>query len=218
MTGQIGAESIRSFWLAGHSQGGMTSNRILREAFFAARVDGWISLSGGRLGGNPGRADGFGPPPGSDAGTEAAAARMRQMRAMFARAMALLNTPPGNDISFIYTTGEREVDAAGVPAESAYAERLECGDRPGPKAVEDTRGGYVYDPSRQGSPAWGLLPGPGTAQVYQFPECRDGRVVADVIRLGKGHTEGLEPNVTRKLVELMVSAPGGRIASLAGGE
>ncbi len=29
-----------------------------------------------------------------------------------------------------------------------------------------------------------------------LPGCNDGRVVADVIRLGKGHTEGLEPNVT----------------------
>lgn len=219
VTAQIGAHNIDSFWLAGHSQGGMTSNRILRDPFFAARVDGWISLSGGRLGGNPGRADGIGPPPGSDADTEAAEARMRQMQAMFARAMALLDTPPEHDISFIYTTGEREVDEAGVPAASAYAERLTCGERAGPEAIEDSRAGYVYDPSRQDppSPAWGLLPGPGTAQVYAFPDCRDGRVVADVVRLAKGHTEGLEPNVTRKLVELMVSAPGGRIAAGSGG-
>ena len=29
-----------------------------------------------------------------------------------------------------------------------------------------------------------------------LPGCNDGRVVADVVRLGKGHTKGLEPNVT----------------------
>jgi hypothetical protein len=39
---------------------------------------------------------------------------------------------------------------------------------------------------------------------------RDGRVVADVVRLEKGHTEGLEPHVTEALVKLMVSARGGK--------
>ena len=32
--------------------------------------------------------------------------------------------------------------------------------------------------------------------MYVFPDARDGRVIADVIRLGKGHTEGLEPRIT----------------------
>ena len=32
------------------------------------------------------------------------------------------------------------------------------------------------------------------------------RVVADVVRLGKGHTEGLEPQITERLVQLIVSA------------
>ena len=31
----------------------MTSNRLLRTDFFASRVDGWLSLSGGRLGPTP---------------------------------------------------------------------------------------------------------------------------------------------------------------------
>jgi hypothetical protein len=43
--------------------------------------------------------------------------------------------------------------------------------------------------------------------VYVFPDCDDGRVVADVVRLDKGHTEGLEPNVTEAIVRLMLSAP-----------
>jgi hypothetical protein len=36
-------------------------------------------------------------------------------------------------------------------------------------------------------------------------------VVADVMRLDKGHTEGLEPKVTEELVKLLVSARGGKI-------
>jgi len=59
---QVGKENIKAFWLVGHSQGGMTSNRIVRTDFFKSRVDGWLSLSGGRLGGNPGRGSTFGPP------------------------------------------------------------------------------------------------------------------------------------------------------------
>jgi hypothetical protein len=35
--------------------------------------------------------------------------------------------------------------------------------------------------------------------------------VADVVRVDKGHTEGLEPNVTEALVKLMLSAKGGKI-------
>ena len=34
-------------------------------------------------------------------------------------------------------------------------------------------------------------------------------VVADVVRLEKGHTEGLEPKITEALVKLMLSAKGG---------
>jgi len=51
----------------------------------------------------------------------------------------------------------------------------------------------------------------GTAQVFVYPNCRDGRVVADVVRIDKGHTEGNEPEVTKELVRLMVSARGGKI-------
>jgi hypothetical protein len=43
-----------------------------------------------------------------------------------------------------------------------------------------------------------------------FETCKDGRVVADVIRLNKGHTEGLDPKVTEEMVKLLTSAKGGR--------
>jgi hypothetical protein len=69
-----------------------------------------------------------------------------------------------------------------------------------PEEIVDTKTGYVYDDTRQNppNPAWGLLPAPGKAAVYVYPECKDGRVVADVVRMDKGHTEGLEPNVTEE--------------------
>ena len=78
--------------------------------------------------------------------------------------------------------------------------------------VVDTRAGHVWDYQRQGYPVWGMKARPGTAEVWVYPGCRDGRLVADVERLDKGHTEGLEPNVTAKIVDLMVKAPGGKIA------
>jgi hypothetical protein len=79
--------------------------------------------------------------------------------------------------------------------------------------VVDVEPGYVHDGGNQnpGSKEWGLLPRPGTAQVYFYPGCVDGRLVADVVRLDKGHTEGLEPRVTEELVRLMTSAAGGKI-------
>src|SRR5215475_6816963 len=73
---KIGAANVKAFWLVGHSQGGLTSNRIIRTDFFKSRVDGWLSLSGGRLGGNPGRANfgAIGAPPAPGGGRGAAPA------------------------------------------------------------------------------------------------------------------------------------------------
>jgi hypothetical protein len=211
---QLGAMRIRAFWLVGRSQGGMTSNRLLRTDFFRDRVDGWLSLSGGRLGGSPGIVEDFGPPP-SPAAAPLAPATLAEMQKRFAAARALLMDLPDPPFSFIFTTGEREMDPAGLPATSAWAEKLGCGPRTAQPDVVDTRSGYVYDASRQDppKPSWGLLPGPGTAKVYRYPACAEGRVVADVVRLAKGHTEGLEPSVTEALVELMLAAPGGRSGS-----
>jgi hypothetical protein len=86
--------------------------------------------------------------------------------------------------------------------------------------VVDTEAGQVWDKVREGhsTPQWGLLPGPGSAEVYVYPGARDGRLIADVVRLGKGHTEGLEPHVTEKLVTLMVAAPGGKLQAAASGK
>ena len=204
---QIGAENIKAFWLVGHSQGGMTSNRIIRTDFFKQRVDGFLSLSGGRLGGNPGRANPFGPIRTNSPQSQAAALPAASMTAMAAQ-MAALREPPPHDFSFIYTTGVREMDDKGLPATSTWADKLQCGARVKRDDVVDTKAGYVYDGTAQTppNPSWGLLPGPGNAEVFVYPKCKNGLVVADVVRLEKGHTEGLEPHVTEELVKLMVSA------------
>jgi hypothetical protein len=39
-------------------------------------------------------------------------------------------------------------------------------------------------------------------------------VVADIIRIDKGHTEGLEPRVTEEIVKMMLSSRGGKIQRL----
>lgn len=204
---QIGAANIKAFWLVGHSQGGMTSNRILRTEFFKSRVDGWLSLSGGRLGGAPGRASfgaiGAAPPGGGRGGATPAIAGAAALREL-----------PSGDFSFIFETGAREMDAKGLPESSEWAAKYHCGPRKGPDEIVDAKAGYIYDRSRQNppNPAWGLLPRPGKADVFSFTRCDGGRVVADVVRLEKGHTEGLEPNVSEALVKLMLSAPGGKLS------
>jgi hypothetical protein len=200
---QVGKKNIKAFWLVGHSQGGMTSNRLVRTDFFKERVEGWLSLSGGRLGGNPGRGATFGPPR-----TAAAPAAGRAGTPNVSAAMAALREPPTSDFSFIYETGQFEMDEKGVPETSAWAEKFNCGPRVRLPDVADTKPGYVYDSTRQdpGSDGWGRLPRPGTAEVFEYPKCKNGRVVADVVRLSKGHTEGLEPNVTEQLIKLMLSA------------
>ncbi len=208
---EIGAENVRSFWLVGHSQGGMTSNRLLRTPFFAEKVDGWLSLSGGRLGGSPGRAASFGRP--------AAARTLRPPRppADVAAARAALTSLPEADFSFIFAVGQREMDDKGLIESSEWAARYTCGARQGPREIVDAKAGYVYDPTSQNppNPAWGLPPSPGKARIYAYPKCAGGRVVADVVRLEKGHTEGLEPAITEELVKLMVSAPGGKLQRAA---
>jgi len=127
-----------------------------------------------------------------------------------------LRDPPAAAFSFIFETGEHELGDQPIPDFSPWAAKYGCGARAHITDITDTIAGYVYDPTRQnpGSDAWGHLPRSGMAEVLEYPDCKDGRVVADVIRLGKGHTEGLEPKVTEELVQLMVSAKGGKIQQM----
>jgi hypothetical protein len=209
VVGDLGAGAIKAFWLAGHSQGGATSTRLVCTDFFRTKVDGLLSLSGGRIGGAAPRAANAGPPPinGSPSGPGAGGGMG------LPRAALTPPAPPTCDFSHIYTTGEHEI--ASLPAASARAEMYGCGPKDQRPDVVDTKPGYVFDRTRQnpGTKQWGLRPQPGKAAVFVYPNCRDGRVVADVVRIDKGHTEGLEPNVSETLISLMVSARGGKIAS-----
>jgi len=105
-----------------------------------------------------------------------------------------------------------------LPATSPWAEKYGAGARVQQPDIIDEQPGQIHDTSREGrsTPAWGLSPRPGTARLWLYPGARDGRVIADVVRLDKGHTEGIEPRVTEKLIELVVSAPGGKLRGLAG--
>lgn len=213
---QIGKDNIKAFWLVGHSQGGMTSNRIVRTDFFKQRVDGWLSLSGGRLGGNPGRAGSFGAPRASTPAAGSGATPAALTPSSLSAAAAALRQLPDGEFSHIYSTGIREIDDKGIPEASEWAQKFACGPRQAPREIVDIKAGYVYDSSRlrEMNQAWGLLPAAGKAQISTYANCKDGRIVADVSRLEKGHTEGYEPNITEELIKLMLQAPGGKIAKL----
>ena len=204
----VGKASVERFILAGHSQGGMTSNRIICSDYFKDKVDVRVSLSGGRIGEVTPAGRGFGA--GGPAVWRSGEPYTPPPPFRFPQPAA---GPPGGacDYSFIFATGEYEVVPA---ATSPLAGKFGCGPRVQLPDVIDPKPGYVWDPTRQdpGTDGWGHYPKSGRALVYQFPKCRDGRVVADVIKLQKGHTEGYEPNVTDAIVALAVSAKGGKIA------
>jgi len=207
----VGKDNVGSFILAGHSQGGMTSNRLICTEYFRDKVDVRISLSGGRIGAVTGANRGF-----ADGGSPVYRSGEPDARPTPLETPSF-GTPPGPpggpcDYSFIFAVGEYEQ----IPDEtSPLAEKYGCSARVQLPDVIDPRAGYVWDATRQdpGTDGWGRYPKSGRAEVFQFPDCNDGRVVADVVRLQKGHTEGLEPNVTDKIIELALSASGGKIAN-----
>jgi poly(3-hydroxybutyrate) depolymerase len=210
--GAIGSENIKAFWLAGHSFGGQTSNRfIMSDPFFTQRVDGWVSLSGGRLGSK--REDVRAGIPGGSGGPAPATPPAQRTAPAGARAGggAIIDaaTLPEKPFSFIYAAGDDEWTEAGVPKESKWAQKLRCGPQPAkPREIKDTKPGYVYDARAQANPnkVWGFKPAGGVAKIWEYPRCKDGRVVADITRMGKGHTPGLEPRITEEIVRMMVRA------------
>jgi pimeloyl-ACP methyl ester carboxylesterase len=194
---KYGVANIKAFWLAGHSQGGMTSRRLLHDdPFFQDRVDGFLSLSGGRFGPAERAAD-AGPP--AQPGQERPRMQMAQPE------------PPPCDLSHIFAVGEHEI--ASLPESSPWAEKYDAGPRERRPDVVDARPGQIHDTLREAysTKAWGLKPRPGIAQVWVYPNAQGGHVIADVVRLDKGHTEGLEPNVTEAIIQLLVCAPGGKV-------
>jgi hypothetical protein len=193
---RFGRANIRSMWLAGHSQGGFTSSRIVCSDYFKGKVDGWLSLSGGRIGQAPFVAQ-FGPPKADGSPPDPRP-----------RGTMPTGSAPACDFSHIFAIGEYEIER--LPEASPWAEKYGCGARIREKDIVDEKPGHVWDFARAGYKVWGTKARPGTAQAWTYPKCRDRRVVADVVRLDKGHTEGLEPKVTEALVRMIVAAPGGK--------
>jgi len=189
---EFGRNNITTFWLAGHSQGGITSRRIVCTDFFKDKVDGFFSLSGGRVGTPP-------RPPAAPAPGAAP------------------TTPPAPpppltcDFSHIFDIGELEAASATATDVSEWATKYSCGKRVRKPDVIDDMAGYVTASDQSRGPSWGTYARPGTAQVYEFPNCKDGRVVIDVIRMNKGHTEGLEPKITEEIIKSMLRAKGGKL-------
>lgn len=194
----FGQKTVKSMWLAGHSQGGFTSRRIVCSDYFKGKVDGWLSLSGGRIGQAP-FVKAFGPPKPDGSPPDPRPAGPNPMAN---------DTPPACEFSHIFEVGQYEIDT--LPTTSPWAERYGCGPRVREKDIVDDKAGYVWDYARAGYKVWGTKARPGTSEVYVYPKCKGGRVVADVVRMDKGHTEGLEPKVTEALVKMMVGAKGGK--------
>jgi len=207
VVGTVGKQNVLHFILAGHSQGGMTSNRIICTDYFKDKVDVRISLSGGRIGDVTPAGRGFG------AGGPMVYKSGEPYTLPPPFRFPPTSGPPGGacDYSFIFSTGEYEVVPA---ATSPLADKFGCSARVQLADVIDPKPGYVWDATRQdpGTDGWGHYPKSGRALIYQFPHCKDGRVVADIVKLQKGHTEGYEPNITDRIIGLAVSAKGGKIA------
>ncbi|CAN5828323.1 hypothetical protein BH11PSE1_BH11PSE1_05330 [soil metagenome] len=100
-----------------------------------------------------------------------------------------------------------------LPETSPWAEKYGAGACVRQPDVVDIAPGQIHDTSREGrsNAAWGLSPRPGVTEVWTYPGARDGRVIADAVRLDKGHTEGLEPKITEELIRLILSEPGGKV-------
>ena len=120
---------------------------------------------------------------------------------------------PSCDLSFVFTSGEHEI--TGLPESSPWAQRYECGSRVRRGDIVDTTKGYVTGAAPGRGASWGLAARPGTAEVFVYPNCKAGKVVADVLRMDKGHTEGLEPKVTESLIKMIVSAKGVPVGNTA---
>ena len=201
---KFGKGNVSTFWLAGHSQGGMTANRLVCTEFFKSKVDGWLSLSGGRIGKVEVAPDFFGPRPpgvttdwpptvpGGNPGAKPGAASL-----------------PRCDFSYVFTSGENEI--TGLPETSPWAQKYDCSERTRRADIVDVRPGRVTAANQPQHASRGGLARPGRAEVFVYPNCKDRRLVADVLRADKGHTEGLEPLVTEALLQMMLAAPGGKL-------
>lgn len=197
---RFGRANISRFWLAGHSQGGITATRLICNDYFSRHVDGLLSLSGSRIGPTGLAPDFFAPPPG---GTPPGATPPPARASGQGAAAPPL---PTCDFSYVYATGEHEIP--GLPEVSPWAQKYGCGKRQSRASVQDTRAGYVTGSNQPRNASYGRLARPGVSRVMVYPDCQEGRLVADIMRMDKGHTEGLEPAISEEILRLISHGPG----------
>jgi len=195
-----------AFWLVGHSQGGMMCNFLLFQEYFSSRVDGWLSLAGGRIGGVESS-------PLFNAGPSAGTSRRTVPVFPVIDGLQLrpgLAAMPATDISFVFVAGELEITE--IPLTSPLAERYGAKRRRYVGEIVDEQAGHAPPPGfeNDANPVWSYDGAPGCAQVYDFPETAGGRLVADIVRVSKGHLQSVEPRLTEEIVAMIVDAPGGR--------
>src|SRR5687768_8247695 len=146
---QLGAKNIKAFWLAGHSHGGVIANRLLRTPFFRDKLTGWVSLSGGRWGS-----------PRAYVPLDSTSPYLVPFRDRLRPGLTPPDPPcsnalgvglgdscslPDYNLSHIYTSGEYELTAEGLPDHSVWAQRLGCGGQTRRPDIIDTKAGYVWD-------------------------------------------------------------------------
>jgi len=121
---------------------------------------------------------------------------------------------PPTDFSFVYETGEREIDDKGIPDTSTWAGEKRLwppAQRPPrsstPKRATSTTARVKIRRIRPGD---SCLVGQGAGvHVLRLQSGPDSSPMSFASK--KGHTEGLEPKITEELVKLMLSARGGKI-------
>ena len=154
----------------------ITSNRIVCTDYFKGKVDGWLSLSGGRIGQAPFVAQ-FGPPKADGSPPDA-----RPRGAMPASSV------PACDFSHIFEVGQWEIES--LPATSPWAEKYGCGARVREKDIVDDKPGHVWDFARAGYKVWGMEARPGVSEG----------LVSTVKMLGSGWSKLIEPITMKFLV------------------
>ena len=196
----FGKQNIKSFWLAGHSQGGATSHRIVCTDFFKDKVDGLLSLSGGRIG----------PRRDQPALRAAEGRRLAAGPAAAAPPAAATAAPlPACEFSHIFETGEHEI--VSLPATSPLAEKFGCAARVEKTDVVDDQARLRLGLRAPGLPGVGHEgPAGQRRRSGSIPSARAAGWWPTWSGWTRATPRAWSRNVTEAIVKLMVAAPGGK--------
>ena len=190
VVGALGKANVQRFILAGHSQGGLTTSRLVCTDYFKDKVDVRISLSGGRVGDVTPAGKGFAQ--GGKPVYQQVPGEKQPEPPPLRMPSADAGGPPGRacDYSFIFENGANETIPA---ATSPLATKYGCSARKEEENVIDPMAGYVWDATRQdpGTDGWGHDPLLRPSAGFRFPElqgwpCGRGRAAASRRATPKG--------------------------------